>query len=237
MFSRSSRGRLTLRDVGRFPAQTLFDRIARAVCEVGCLPRKELYETWEMARRVRRRVRGGRVVDLGAGHGLLAQLMVLLDASSSGAVAVDTSWPPSSGRLHAALVRQWPQLAGRVTFVTGELQDVQLRSTDVVVSCHACGQLTDRVLASATAMRASVAVLPCCHDFGSGDTGRLEGWLDRALAIDVMRANRLAEQGYRIWTQDIPGDITPKNRLLIGCARGPLEVVSSHRDYASKGRQ
>ena len=31
-----------------------------------------------------------------------------------------------------------------------------------------------------------------------------------------MRAVRLAQQGYRVWTQTIPGDITPKNRLLIG---------------------
>jgi hypothetical protein len=26
----------------------------------------------------------------------------------------------------------------------------------------------------------------------------------------------LREQGYRIWTQAIPPEITPKNRLLIG---------------------
>jgi hypothetical protein len=31
-----------------------------------------------------------------------------------------------------------------------------------------------------------------------------------------MRARRLAESGYRIWTQTIPTAITPKNRLLMG---------------------
>jgi hypothetical protein len=36
------------------------------------------------------------------------------------------------------------------------------------------------------------------------------------LAIDVLRAVRLEQQGYRIWTQTIPADITPKNRLLLG---------------------
>jgi hypothetical protein len=59
-------------------------------------------------------------------------------------------------------------------------------------------------------------VLPCCHDFAGSDTGALAGWLDEALAIDVMRARRLAGAGYRVWTQSIPADITPKNRLLIG---------------------
>ncbi|RLB54867.1 MAG: methyltransferase domain-containing protein, partial [Deltaproteobacteria bacterium] len=61
--NRGSRNRLTERSVPLFPQQTLFGAIARTVCEAGCLPRKELYEAWEVARRVRRRFRGGRVVE------------------------------------------------------------------------------------------------------------------------------------------------------------------------------
>ena len=114
MFEPSSRGRLTDRDVDRFPGDTLFHRVARAVCHAGCLPRKELFEAWEMARRVRRRFRGGRVVDLGAGHGLLAQIMVLLDDSSPTALVVDKTLPASSAKLHQALVEAWPRLSGRV---------------------------------------------------------------------------------------------------------------------------
>jgi hypothetical protein len=53
-FSPSSRARLTSHDLGRFAGSGLFDRIGRAVCEAGCLPRKELYEAWEVARRARR---------------------------------------------------------------------------------------------------------------------------------------------------------------------------------------
>ena len=78
----SSRNRLTDRQLDRFPGETLFERIARAVCHAvchaGCLPRKELYEAWEVARRVRRRFRGGRIVDLG----LLSGILLLLDDSS-----------------------------------------------------------------------------------------------------------------------------------------------------------
>src|SRR5262245_26211787 len=67
-FSPSSKNRLTTHDLDRFPTRSLFDRLGRAVCEAGCLPRKELYESWEVARRARRWFRGGRVIDLGAGH-------------------------------------------------------------------------------------------------------------------------------------------------------------------------
>ncbi len=220
-FSPSSRARLTSHDLGRFPGDTLFDRLGRAVSTAGCLPRKELYEAWEVARRVRRLFRGGRVVDLGGGHGLLAQAMLLLDNSSPDALVVDAALPPSSAKVHVALVEAWPRLAGRVQFVSSLLESVELQNTDVVVSCHACGDLTDRVLDLAAAARARVAVLPCCHDPATCDAGALAGWVDQPLAIDILRALRLERQGYRVWTQTIPAAITPKNRLLLAAPTTP----------------
>jgi len=67
-------------------------------------------------------------------------------------------------------------------------------------------------------------VLPCCHDLDAGDAGSLSGWLDGATAIDVTRAMRLQQRGYRIWTQTIPAAITPKNRLLLGAPVDPPMV-------------
>ncbi|HEX9367770.1 MAG TPA: methyltransferase [Vicinamibacterales bacterium] len=215
-FCPSSRARLTDRDLDRFVGDTLFDRLARAVCHAGCLPRKELYEAWEVARRARRLFRGGRVVDLGAGHGLLAQVMLLLDGTSPSALAVDKTLPASSTRLRDALVAAWPRLAGRVSFVERALDAVEILPDDVVVSSHACGALSDVVLDRAVAARARVAVLPCCHDAAVNDAGALTGWVDAALAIDIRRAQWLQQRGYRVWTQAIAADITPKNRLLMG---------------------
>jgi len=215
-FSPSSRNRLTHHDLGRFSTDTLFDRIARVVCETGCLPRKELYEAWEVARRTRRLLRGGRVVDLGGGHGLVAHIMLLLDDSSPSAVVIDPAIPESAVTLNDALVRVWPRLAGRVTSLSQRMEATELTADDVVVSCHACGALTDHVLSQSVAARARVAVLPCCHDLTSCDPGALAGWMDPSLAIDAMRAMRLEQQGYRVRTQTIPPAITPKNRLLLG---------------------
>jgi len=212
---RSSRNRLTEKLLPRFSGDTLFDRIARAVCRAGCLPRKELYEAWEVARRVRRRLRGGRVVDLACGHGLLAQILLLLDAGSPEALAVDRRLPPSAAKLAAELAEEWPRLAGRVQFVESDLGAIELRPGDLVVSAHACGELSDRILEGALAAGARLALLPCCHDLAGGDLGGLQGWLDGALAIDVVRADRLRAAGYRVFTQTIPAAITPKNRLLL----------------------
>jgi len=216
LFDPSSKDRLTDHDLGRFPGDTLFHRLARAVCHAGCLPRKELFEAWETARRVRRVCRGGRVVDVGGGHGLLAHAMLLLDDSSPEAIVVETTIPPSSARLHEVLAAAWPRLSGRVTFLPARIEDVALDSGDVVVSVHACGDLSDLVLERAAGARARVAVMPCCHDLGANDQGDLTGWVDGPLAVDVVRALRLKARGYRIRTQSIARAITPKNRLLIG---------------------
>jgi hypothetical protein len=218
-YSPSSKARLTDRDLARFPGVSLFNRLARAVCHAGCLPRKELYEAWEVARRVRRLFRGGRIVDLAAGHGLLAHVLLILDDSSPGALSVDTRLPPSSRKLHEALVETWPRLAGRIEFVEGPLESVPLSQDDLVVSAHACGALADLVLDRASAARARVAVLPCCHDLAVNDRGSLSGWMDGPLAVDVMRAVRLEQRGYSVRTQTIPASITLKNRLLLGVAR------------------
>jgi hypothetical protein len=219
-FDPSSRVRLKPTTAHHFPGDSLFARVARTVCEASCLPRKELFESWEVARRARRRFRGGRVVDLAAGHGLVAHLMLLLDDTSPSALSVDRRRPPSAGRLEEVMFRSWPRLEGRIDYVEGPVDGVPLQADDVVVSIHACGALTDQVLARAAAARARVAVLPCCHDENTCDTGALDGWVDLSLAIDATRALRLAAQGYEVHTQRIPERITPKNRLLMGAPRG-----------------
>jgi len=211
----SLKNRLTDKELVLFPDDTLLDKVGRAVCEAGCLPRKELFEAWEVARRVRRRFRGGRIVDLACGHGLTATLLLLLDDTSAEALAVDKMLPACAGKLHEVLVKSWPRLAGRISFEERPLAEIELSARDLVVSVHACGGLTDLVLDRAAESRARIAVLPCCHNLEESDKGGLEGWIDGPMAVDITRANRLRSAGYRIYTATIPSEITPKNRLLL----------------------
>jgi methyltransferase family protein len=214
-FDLSSRTRLTARDLGRFPGTTLLDKLGRVVCEAGCLPRRELFEAWEVARRTRRRFRGGRVVDLACGHGLVAWVMLLLDDTSPSALAADTRLPPSAASLATAMTRAWPRLQGRVAIEARAIADVALDAGDVVVATHACDALTDAVIDAVLSARARVALLPCCQDEETCDSGGLLGWLDVASAVDVTRAARLRAHGYAVHTQVIPNAITKKNRLLL----------------------
>ena len=214
--NRSTKSRLTVKQLSGFSGNTLFEKIARSVCRAGTLPGKELFEAWEVARRVRRKFRGGRVVDLACGHGLLAHIMLLLDDTSPDALAVDRHLPENAHRLSEALIESWPRLRRRIRYVESDMKAVAFSSFDLIMSVHACGTLTDTVLDIAVDAGARVAVLPCCHDRERCDTGGLEGWLDGPTAIDATRAARLRSQGYRVMTRSIPEDITPKNRLLMG---------------------
>lgn len=215
-FSHSSRNVLNSHTAERFTGDTLFEKIARVVCQAQCIPRKELYEAWETARRVRRVMRGGHVMDLAAGHGLVAAILLLLDDSSETATCIDIKQPPSHKRVLSELENQWPRLKGRIAFQESPLEDATIPAGSLLVSVHACGVLTDKVLDLALKHRCRVAVLPCCHDLRQCDTGALKGWLDGPLAVDATRVFRLQQAGFKVQTAHIPEKITPKNRLLMG---------------------
>ncbi|HEY0254970.1 MAG TPA: methyltransferase, partial [Kofleriaceae bacterium] len=192
------------------------------ICAVDCLPRKELHEAWEMATRIQTwlasATSAGRVVDLCAGYGLLAQVLLLLDPDvRSTAVAVDIRLPKNHVLVHEAVIATFPNLAGRVAFQRARLEDVALDAGDIIISAHACGALSDAVLSRAAAVRARVALLPCCH---------LTRWrpdladrADPAACIDEERAMWLVERGYDVTIDSIPANVSAKNRLLLGRPR------------------
>jgi hypothetical protein len=229
--AKSSRNTLNRRTAARFAGDTLFARVARAVCEAECLPRKELYESWECARRIRRQMRGGRIFEAAGGHGLLSALLLLLDDSSPSATIVDIRKPLSHKRLLRVLQRHWPRLRGRIEFIEGELNQIQAQPDSLIVSVHACGGLTDQVLNLAVDARCRVAVLPCCHDLRRCDSGDLTGWVPGPLAVDLVRVQRMRAAGYRIRTLQIPEEITPQNRLLLAW---PLATQCNSQDLRAR---
>jgi hypothetical protein len=216
-----SRNKLSPSHARHYPGDGLLDTLGRAICTVDCLPRKELHEAWEMATRIRTWLAApptGRVVDLCAGYGLLAQVLLLLDADvRSTALAVDIRLPKNHVLVHDAVIAAFPNLAGRVMFQQARLEDVALGVGDVIVSAHACGALSDAVLSRAAAVGARVALLPCCH---------LTRWrpdlvdrADPAARIDEERAMWLVERGYDVIVDTIPANVSAKNRLLLGRPR------------------
>lgn len=215
--SRGSKQALRADDVADFPDDSMFHAFARQVCLAGGLPRKELFETWEFAKRARRRLTDGPIVDLACGHGLAAWALLVMDGKDRGpALCIDTRIPESAARLHAALSERWPAAGARITTVEADLATVALPRGARILAVHACGALTDLAIDRALETRSSIAALPCCQSHGKQDPGGLTGWLDPDLAIDATRVARLRHAHYRVWTTTLPSDITPKNRLFVG---------------------
>ena len=237
-----SRTKLRPRDVPVFQgaAPQLFTEVATAVCDAKCLPRKELFEAWEVATRVDAKFPGvQRVADLAAGHGLLGYLLLIL-ASSRGnlqrtAVCVDQRMPPSFDTLTDALSQRWPDLRDRMQYVEDDLANVETDPSVLVTSVHACGPLTDSVLERAVAGGAhAVAVMPCCHSLRKQPIPPVVG-LDAQLlraradalgsapdAIDFARIEALRLCGYEVDepSAEIDPTVTPYNRLIIATRRG-----------------
>lgn len=215
----SARHRLTPHHLGDFPDDTLLHVVAREICRASCLPAKELFESWAVARKVLRRHRGGPVLDLAGGHGLVAFLVLLQDRTTPTATVVDRRIPPSAHRLQAALGARWPDVVARWHLVEGEVDPVEVPEHARLLGIHACGGLTDTVLDRAIATRSRVAVLPCCHSKAKLDDGGLVGWMDHDVAVDATRAQRLRHAGFDVFTTTIDPAITPKNRLLLASPR------------------
>ncbi len=163
-------------------------------------------------------------MDLACGHGLLAHILLILDDSSATAIAVDNKIPLNAARISETLIASWPRLTNRITYEEMNIKEITILPDDMVVSAHACGSLTDLIIDKATEQHARIAVLPCCHDLNESSTGGLEGWIEKTLAVDAVRAMNLRSKGYQIVTQKIPDTITPKNRLLMG------EYLKNKRD-------
>lgn len=214
--------RLRPADADRFPSEGLFGAVARQICANGALSEKELRESWAVARKVLRRHRGGPVLDLAGGHGLVGWLILLQDRSTPSARVVDRRTPDNAGRLAETLGERWPAVTARWTHQEADLTEIRCTPETRVLGIHACGGLTDRVLDVALAARARVAVLPCCHSRAKQDAGGLTGWLPHDVAVDVLRAGRLRDAGYLVHTALLDPAITPKNRLLIGTPAEPM---------------
>jgi len=133
----------------------------------------------------------------------------------------------------------WVGVDGAVSFITSPLEDYATVVTTtrqeqqqqrrirrhnsttmetIVISTHACGSLTDKVLHYALTINASsIAVMPCCYT-GTADGAPygVKRMLGVSLAADMRRSFALQECGnYHVDFASIPKSITPMNRIIV----------------------
>lgn len=191
----------------------LLAEVGRAVCTAGVLPRKELYEAWEVAIRIDAAFpTATRVADLAAGHGLLAWMLLLL-ARQGGrprtAVCVDVRMPASADSLGEAISKRFPGLNADLHYIEGSIEAVEASPAMLLTAIHACGPLTDDILHAALGVGAAVAVLPCCHSLRKQRLTEEEGEEHASLtaaamqlgipaALDAARLAKLRAGGFEV---------------------------------------
>ncbi len=218
--NRASRKHLHAGCAQNYPADTVHDRIARALCGAGCLPRKELFESWSFVHRVRRRLDAPVVWDLCAGHGLVAFLLALLEPQLTSVRAIDKRKPQSFEKIRAALAPLGEERVAKVVYEEIELEDLAPPSERVFMTAvHACGRRTDRAIELALASGSSVAVLPCCPEVKRVDIPDAvrQRW-SKAEAVDLSRIFKLHAAGWRTIAAKVDDDVTAYADAIIGIA-------------------
>lgn len=196
------------------------DRVARAVCEARCLARRELFESWSFVDKVRRHLDAPAVWDLGAGHGLVAMLLAILEPGLREVRAIDRRKPESFEKLRAALAAVWGERLAKVVYEVRRLDRLEPPGERVFVTAvHACGRRTDEAIDLALAARSSVALLPCCHDASiHALPGALLGRWSKRDAVDLTRIFRLDAAGYRTLSRRVDDGVTACADAIIGIA-------------------
>ena len=145
-------------------------------------------------------------------------------------VLADQSKPQSHDILRDLISEVCPWTADSIQFQTSSLDkfasgesnggasNMNLKNhATIVISTHACGALSDKVLDYAVDKGAAgIAVMPCCytgtdHDVPYG----LRRVLGVSLAADTRRSFYLQDHDYHVDFASIPKAITPMNRIIL----------------------
>mmetsp|Transcript_37112 Transcript_37112/g.83571 ORF Transcript_37112/g.83571 Transcript_37112/m.83571 type:complete len:528 (-) Transcript_37112:15-1598(-) len=227
----------------------LFNGFARAVAQAGRVARKEVFETWASALHIHSGFLQGegaaglrRVCDVAAGHGLLAWALLILDDAESKScegegcrpltvLCLDVVMPRNAELIQVAMLECFPHLESRFDYVEGRLEQLIPHPSCLLASVHACGPLSDVLVATSASSGVPLAVVPCCHsrkrkvlepvaspfawdlyDEIMSEDGSMPDLADR---LDHARVTALRNSGMVTEEEFLPTLFTDKNRLIL----------------------
>jgi hypothetical protein len=203
-----------------FAGDTLAERLVCELANERALPVKEVTEAFEFFAVVRRFLRKTpKIVDLCSGHGLAGILFAAFERRTQEVVLCDRRKPVHFEHVWRACTKVAPWVADKVRYVEGNLAATRgsLPAEAAVLGVHACGGLTDLCIEIATELGGPLAVMPCCRSSNMNPAPLgLRMALGEDVAYDVERTYRMERDGYRVKWREIPHEVTPMNRVLIG---------------------
>lgn len=258
------------------PYFSVFNQLGRLCCQMGVVSRKEFLENYAAATLIHQHFPNvARVADVAAGHGLLAWFLLVLYNSNSNnindnknkgtnttttattAVCIDRSMPAAAERIAAVMQETFPTLSW--SYVQADLAACIPHPSCLLVSVHACGTLTDDLIAMAIHDNVPCAIVPCCHTLRSGIyqphvlagisteqvTQQVQAYkatlmdddkhLAVATVVDQVRYKTLQRAHFDVQIAWLPDTFTPKNRLFLASPSLSLAVqAQSNTSCSSK---
>ena len=218
----SIKSRLSQSKLSYFESQRMPDKVAKVLGEAKALDVKEIIESFEFFQRVRHRVSRETIVDLCCGHGFVGMLFGLLERRVEHVYLLDVKFPKSSYKIEALLNAHWPWLSAKLIRLERSVKGAasELPQGAGVVAVHACGARTDWSIDVARKLGGPLAVMPCCyaHQVYKGPE-TLKRNLGVNLCVDIQRTRELEQANYMVDWQEIPPEITPKNRIIAASPR------------------
>lgn len=218
--ARINKNNLDLRFCSHFNGETSFEKLSLELCRAEFLSKKEYCESVEVARILRRFIKGEQktiVYDICGGHGFVGILLAALNPSVEKAYIVDVKKPLSFERAINCVSKAIPEAKDKIVYVNQDYKTVDYAENAFLIGIHACGELSDSIQKLAIKRNLNAAIVPCCykkyclpekmHKF-------IEHY-DLQSLVDFNRLTRSYNAGYNVSLRLLPEKITPMNKVFI----------------------
>ena len=217
-----TRTKLRPADAARFEGGDIASTFARALCERGALPVKELFEATETFALSRKVLRGPVLADLCCGHGLAGAFFALMERDVERVILVDRERPPNADLVIDALDAVAPWASPKLEWRESRLDRQTLPGGTSVLAVHACGLRTDAAIEHAIAAGGPFAALPCCRPHRQHPAPEPEE-RSRPRRRHRRPPHRLEENGYVVAWRDI---LPSSRRRTARSSRGAPEAAA-----------
>ncbi len=165
------------------------------------------------------------LIDLCAGNGMTSYFFYRKNLISS-SVLIDNNRPHSFDRIGSQFSREGFDFQYGIEDILSD--NFSLDGNDfqnsVLIAVHACGNLSDKVIALGLRYNLPFAVMTCCHKVGkerkryllrSPPDSRLQLYPEVEDYFDYERQRFIEEYGRICLKREIPKKVSPKNHILI----------------------
>jgi hypothetical protein len=169
------------------------------------------------------------VVDMGSGKGYLTFALYDYLSGSMGKVPVMTGVEFRDDLVNSCNSIALKSGFNRLNFITGSIEQVELKNIDILIALHACDTATDDAIYRGIASGASlIVVAPCCHKQIRKEmtvTNELQNIVrygilkerQAEIITDAIRAMIMEAYGYKTKVFEfISTEHTPKNVMIVG---------------------